>query len=248
MSLFDETIGSGHQLSKFVQGSDLKEVSILAHAVITDMVHTTLKTESACLIALSGGSSPKYLYSLMADTIAQLPNVYFIQVDERWVNLHDSQSNAAMIADHLFNGDFPPNFITLMRRNSSAMNDNNTRFTALMQQLRKSHIDLTILGMGTDGHTASLFPDIPNFGSSKWLAEVNQYAYLLHYVPSQHMQRISLSPLQLQQAKNSLALITGIDKQAVLQAALKSQNATRYPILFGTSQNHYWCTDFSLKI
>src|ERR1700675_4851906 len=119
-------------------------------------------------VALSGGSTPKSLYSLLATSYPDFPwaRTYLFFGDERHVPPTDSESNFRMVHESLFSKvAIPaPNIFRVKTENPGAA----AAAVDYEAQLRKffelkpnefPRFDLILLGMGPDGHTASLFPD-----------------------------------------------------------------------------------------
>lgn len=162
------------------------------------------------LISISGGSTPFPVYRALAPIVARYGMAglcYWIQTDERMVSANDERSNQKAIAESLFSGDFLPdsNFAPLGQ-------DIKQMFTKLPPELHPpAPIDLVILGTGTDGHTASLFPD------TDWLTRDTGYGYAIFAPASQPEKRISLTLNRIMQAREVVFLVTGAAKQNVIE-------------------------------
>src|SRR5437868_191520 len=123
-----------------------------------DLIHAAAHTilqkivEGARTIALSGGTTPKPVYELLGKETIDAP-VTWVVVDERYVPLSDPQSNAAMIEQALH----PARLL----RFKTELGDPAATARAFEDDWRAlgiERLDVAILGVGDDGHTASLFP------------------------------------------------------------------------------------------
>jgi len=132
-----------------------------------DLVRSAARTlrqriaSGARSIALSGGSTPKPLYELLGEDPPAEP-ITWVVVDERYVPIDDPQSNAGMIESTLFAKGKPEGHRFLRFRTELG---DPVRTAAEFEREWKSiglvHLDIVLLGMGDDGHTASLFPGFP---------------------------------------------------------------------------------------
>ncbi len=167
------------------------------------------------LVALSGGETPRLLYERLATRAHELDwsSVHVFWSDERCVPPTDARSNYAMarttLLDHVpipadrihrIEGEKPP------RDAADAYEAELRRILA-----EDGRFDLVILGIGSDGHTASLFP------GHQSLAEQNRWAVPAH-APVDPAWRVTLTLLPINAARHVLFLVTGAEKaEAVRQ-------------------------------
>jgi len=164
-------------------------------------------------VALSGGSTPKILFDLLAASHAQDINwsdIHFYWGDERCVPPADDDSNYKMTVDHLLSKiDFPEeNIHRVLGENTpaeEAVNYGNQIETNLPLANGLPRFDLIILGMGGDGHTASIFPHEIELLDSDEICEVATH-------PESGQQRITLTGKVINNAKEICFLVTGAGK------------------------------------
>ena len=174
-------------------------------------------------IALSGGSTPKPLYESLGKQ--QFPDVTWVIVDERYVPMSDPQSNAGMIEKALK----PQKLL----RFKTELNDPQKTVEAFEREWRDLHIDrldLVLLGMGDDGHTASLFP------GTDVLAVEDRIAAAV-FVPKVDMWRVTLTKPVLRAAKMRMVLAAGAGKRPVLNEVRAGAD---YPIAAVTHDVDTW--------
>jgi len=174
-----------------------------------DLAHAAARTvlqkieEGARTIALSGGTTPKPVYELLGR--AAIADVTWVVVDERYVPMSDPQSNAAMIEATLH----PPRFLRF-RTELGDPAATARAFEDEWRQLGIERLDLVLLGMGDDGHTASLFPGTTALQVEDRIAtEV--------WVEKLKMWRVTLTKPVLRDAALRLVLAAGEAKRPVLE-------------------------------
>lgn len=166
-------------------------------------------------IALSGGSSPKQVYQRLAEQKARLDwsRVQIFWGDERCVPPNHPDSNYQMAFQALIR-EIEPMCGTIHRmRGELPPLQAADRYNEVLRSVFGAPIprfDLLLLGMGSDGHTLSLFP------GSTALSERDQ-ACSAHAVDQVDAWRLTLTPPVIEQAHAILFLITGADKAAMLQ-------------------------------
>lgn len=159
-------------------------------------------------IALSGGSSPKTVYKAVAmHPDAPFNNVEIYQVDERYVPPTDAESNQKLIAE---------TFLSNPEKKVKAAHYFDTSLSIeeclqkYEQELPATPLDLAILGIGPDGHTASLFPG---------LTALDETERSVAYTTTDEFavfDRLTLTFPPILSAKKLLVLLKGEEKQAII--------------------------------
>ena len=200
--------------------------SAAAHAAAAQFVATAEKamtTRGHFTVALAGGNTPRDVYRLLAsDEYASMVDWSRVQIfwgDERCVPFNDPENNAHMAREtlldhvqvtmnniHRIQSQLPPedaatDYEHTLRRYFSGRDSNLPRF------------DLVLLGLGAEGHTASLFPGSPLIGErERWVAAV--------YVEKMKTWRITLTPVALNAASKVIFTVIGEEKAQALKQIL----------------------------
>ncbi|GAA5220622.1 6-phosphogluconolactonase [Membranihabitans marinus] len=204
------------------------ELSIVEELV--RLINTSINQQGRCSISLAGGSTPKSVYALLAlptfsDKI-DWSKVYLFWGDERSVPHSHSDSNYKMVKESLIDHiDIPAeNVLALIEPDqpqSSAL-----AYEETIKGYFKSQdiaIDIMLLGMGDDGHTASLFPGTEILEEKKRLVKEV-------YLPNLDVYRISLTAPMINASKNILFLVKGENKAPALREVLSgTDNYQTYP-------------------
>jgi 6-phosphogluconolactonase len=188
----------------------------------------------ARVIALSGGSTPQPLYRTLGEgewreVLAAQPLTWVI-VDERYVPYDDTQSNAGMIQRTLFANGLPSNHRFLPFRTDLTPDACAADFELQWRAFAIERLDIAFLGVGDDGHTASLFPGTPA------LAVEDRIAAAV-FVPKLDMWRLTITKPVIRDAALRLVLVAGAAKKPVLEDV---QRGVDYPIHAVTSGVETW--------
>ena len=209
---------------------------------ITAALEADLEQHGRALLAVSGGRSPIPLFHALAQAPIDWPRVTLTLVDERFVPPDHADSNAALVRAHLLQGKAAAaRFLPLVddpQDLAGCVARANAQQRALAQPF-----SVALLGMGDDGHTASLFPGAAELAAGLDLG--NTQHYLAVNPPHAAHQRISLSLAALLQSRCLLLSIAGEAKRAVYAQASAPPPSARQPISFVIQQTQtafdaYW--------
>lgn len=198
---------------------------------IVTYIQEVLSKRNQFTICLSGGSTPKKLYQLLASeeysSKIDWKQMHFFWGDERFVPFTDERNNAKMAFDTLLSHvPVPPEQIHIMETgidaDLSAMNYEQVLHSYFDKQLYS--FDLVLLGLGNDAHTLSLFPGYDDviFEKEYWVKAV--------YLEKQETYRITLTSPVINSAARIGFLISGNDKAEPLQHVISGKyDPARYP-------------------
>ena len=180
------------QLPASVKAHELADsnslAATLAHDVAERLRQAIASKGQACVV-LSGGRSPVPFLEQLAAQVLDWSKVTVSLADERWVPVEHADSNAGLLARHLLKGAAAKaRFIGLYQ---AAANLEAAAEQADQALADLPPIDVLVLGMGDDGHTASLFPASPNLRQG--LAKVGERRCLPMLAPSVPHQRLSMT-------------------------------------------------------
>jgi 6-phosphogluconolactonase len=190
----------------------------LAHALHSHVLQI-LSEQSNTLIGLAGGSTPMATYAEFAQALLPWSRIQLTLIDERFVPITDAQSNEANIA-LAFSG-----IKTQLRGWHGLMHASlaieqvaeraNQDFKALQQTM-----DIVVIGMGSDGHIASLFVESADYQQAMDLQCTEAVLPIRFAEQDAKVDRISFSLAELLKAKKIFICITGDEKRHVLEQSL----------------------------
>lgn len=200
---------------------DKETASQQAAQMIMQLILSSLQRKDICTVALSGGSSPVRLYEILSEEPykEKIPwdKIHFFWGDDRYVPHDDDRSNFKLAMDTMLGKlPVPPGHVHGMPTETDAATD----ATAYEAELRKFFdnegpaIDINIMGLGENGHTASLFPHID-------ILHDHTHWVVGPYIDEVKMHRITLTADALNQSKNILFLVFGESKADVLHQVLE---------------------------
>ena len=203
----------------------------LADAVAGDVqfvIESALDARGQAVIALAGGKTPAPIYAKLAAAKLDWKKVTIIPGDERIVPLGDPLSNVTMIGKT-----FIPRGARVMPIVPQATSDHKAAgrsADALMQDLHWP-LDLCLLGMGEDGHTASIFPGPDYQEALSGPRERRALGVMPEPMPADApVARVTLSRQGIVTAKAITIVVTGAKKRKVLEDAIKQGESSGYPI------------------
>lgn len=200
---------------------DYETLSQAAASLFIDSADQAVAAHRRFNVALSGGSTPRRTYEILATAPfrdqVRWQNVHIFWGDERCVSASDPRSNALMARQalldrvpvpvenvHPIRGDLPP-------AQAAAQYESELRAFFGSQPVK---LDLILLGLGDNAHTASLFPHSPILDEKeRWASEV--------FVPEQDMYRVTLTAPFINLADQVVFIVSGVEKAHALQMVLE---------------------------
>ncbi len=205
--------------------TDAEALSLRTAELFTDCIAQSIAARKLARIAISGGSTPRRTFEMLAD--ANLPfrtrvdwsRLFLFWVDERCVPPDHADSNFHMTREALLSKvPLPEAQIFRMEgeldpHEAAARYESTLRNQFRLEGAEVPCFDLIALGMGDDGHTASLFPGTEAL--QEWMALVTA-----NFVPQKETWRVTLTAPVLNHARNVVFQIAGKNKAAVLRDVL----------------------------
>jgi 6-phosphogluconolactonase len=200
-----------------------KDASALADAaakLFLDAARTAVDKTDRFVVVLSGGSTPRGMYQRLTEppyrTAVPWNKTYFVFSDERCVPPDDEQSNYLMAREALFDPlEIPAEHVVRMKGEQKPT-DAALRYEVRLDDVflchPKKRFDLVLLGVGTDGHTASLFPGTAALDESERWVVANE-------VPQLETWRLTMTFPALSAAKHVIFLATGEEKSKIIAEA-----------------------------
>ncbi len=196
-----------------------------------------IKEHASFSCALSGGSTPKKMYEELLQNKEALEldfsKVNFFWSDERAVAPNDPESNYGMAMNYFSRKPFDKAHKFRMQADSEDLNQAAVDYEKEIQEhCFQSRFDLMLLGMGEDGHTASLFPNTKALKEEVRLVCPN-------FVSEKNCYRLTLTYRAINEARKTLVLVTGKAKAKMLQEILYGKpDFEKYPAQkIGTAQH-----------
>ncbi|MGI4797252.1 MAG: 6-phosphogluconolactonase [Janthinobacterium lividum] len=198
----------------------------LARQVAEWMVERLGATEGPVAVALSGGSTPKALFTLLAtaEFAGRIPwdRVHWCWGDERFVPPDDPSSNYRMAHEAMLSHvPVPPDHVHpipttgLSPAAAAAVYEQTLREIHGDGDLSRPLFEIVLLGLGTNGHFASLFPDTPSLTEREaWVTEVT---------PAGEKTRITLTYPALESCRHAAFMVAGAEKREALAAVRAGQ-------------------------
>lgn len=213
---------------------DIDALSLAAAEVFSQVADRAIADRNRLLVALSGGSTPKHLFQVLASApFAQSliwEKIHFFWCDERLVPPDHPESNFGQAFQILFKK------VTIPVQNLHRIRGEEPLAQAVEGYLRElasfseddlkwPRFDLAFLGLGADGHTASLFPGAVTVEEETYPALAVTADY-----QGRPARRVSLTPLALNSSRNVIFMVSGKDKaHAVNQTLYGPRDLEKWP-------------------
>lgn len=200
---------------------DASELSQYAARSFIEIAKKSIEERGRFLVSLSGGGTPMRLYELLGNQFqneVDWSHTHFFWGDERCVPVNDAGNSYGQIKKVLFDKINVPDknihrVLSELEPESASKEYANTLSDFADPPLAWPRFDLALLGMGEDGHTASLFPNSPVEVDSPTLAVTANYQ-------DRPANRVTLTQKVLNSSRNVIFLVTGKAKAATLSRVL----------------------------
>lgn len=221
-------VNISHRTRTLKEYPDLDSLSDAVASAITEICKTSVHSSGRFNMALSGGSTPRALYRRLAEKYSHdIPwqQVHLFWSDERYVSLADSRSNYHMAEEAMLRR--LPIPLTNIHPYPTHIDDIRQAAKIYEESLRSYFttswpmFDLLLLGLGEDGHTASLFPDSPVLSEqTRWIVP--------SVAPTEPAARLTLTIPALCHSTNTFILVSGGSKASALEKAFTTPKPTHH--------------------
>jgi len=214
----------GPTVSEIRPGDDRQTALALATSIAAQLTAAILLRGTASM-ALSGGRTPAPLFDALRDCPLAWDKLVIVQVDERWVATDHPDSNNHLIREHLLQGAAAAARFVPMKNEATDPYQGQPDCEKSMQGVPRP-FDIMLLGIGDDGHTASLFP-----GAAELADGLSTQAMTLAVTPpAAPHPRMTLSLRGLLDSRRIVLQISGAAKEAVYRLALGAGAVADMPI------------------
>ena len=230
------------KLPQGVQAQTFNTPALLAEGLakqVAGQLNDAIAARGVATLVVSGGRSPVAFFEALLKQPLDWSNVVVSLADERWVPVEHADSNAGLLKRHLLQGPAAKARFVGLYNAAATLDEAALQADRVLAELPP--IDVLVLGMGDDGHTASLFPGSPNLAQALELDNPRRCWPML--APSVPHQRLSMSRSLLASARSTLLSIQGLAKLNTLNEALAVGEVTVLPIraFLQPPLEIYWC-------
>ena len=235
---------------------DERALAAAAAERITSLIEKSIRERHGAIVSLTGGSTPRLLYRYLGDPMQSWraridwSRVHLLWGDERHVPPDDPQSNFGMAHEALVNHVPIPAFQVhrmrgeLINVNEAAREYESELEAAFLDANRSDRtFDVMLLGMGEDGHVASIFPGSPLLTGSPFEVALSVAAV---WAPHLNAWRITLTPATLLNSRAIVMMVAGTAKADAVRWALEGpEQVDQHPaqLLRRVSDRVYWIID-----
>ena len=223
-------------MTKLVKHNNIQQLMHGLSISVAKELRDSLKNKNFVSLSVPGGTTPAPFFDLLCKESLDWSRVRILLSDERYVPETNNRSNTTLVKRHLMQSNAAK--AQLIRFYSPDQTEDEFVRQSVAYMNTFMPIDVSVLGMGLDMHTASLFPD------SAELADALSTSDSLYVVrpASQPEARITLSGRVLAQAVKTYILIIGQKKLAAYNLAMSKTSAMLAPIrtVFGNQTKVFW--------
>ena len=194
---------------------------------IGEILTEAIRKRGRASMAVSGGSTPIRLFKEFSLLSLDWQKIDLTLADDRWVDAKNADSNELLVRTHLMkNKAAQVNFIPL-KNNAKTAKEGQIYSEKMLRKITLP-FDVVVLGMGSDGHTASLFPCADELPEAM---NLNNSNYLISTSPkTAPYERLSLTARVIFDSKNVFLHLNGSSKLHVLESAMEYKDPNKMPI------------------
>jgi 6-phosphogluconolactonase len=215
---------------------DRDELRRAAAEIIARKIHSAVQARGVCSLALSGGSTPGPVYEELgnSDLAAKIPwarlEIFF--ADERAVPMDHPESNYRLVMETLLKSH--PEAVGQTFRMPADAPDREQAAKRYERRL-PDPIDVLVLGMGPDGHTASLFPGSPAL-------DEQERRVVPVTAPKPPPERMTITPPVVKKARSTVMIVSGVEKAHMVSRVLSGlENPRTVPAVL--AEKAHWILD-----
>ncbi|RHW77047.1 6-phosphogluconolactonase [Colwellia sp. RSH04] len=212
---------------QFLEHSTRDELDNTLAEQIAVLLNQAIKDKGKASIAVSGGSTPKGLFKQLAAMDLEWSKVTITLADERWVNIDSDDSNTRLVHENLLQGYAAAAKFFYLKQGDVLTNETLADLN-LAAEKTILPLDVLILGMGEDGHTASLFPCSEQI--KQGLNPENDNALMSVQPKTAPHQRITFTFSSLSMSKVVILHLCGKAKKDVVNKAIEGSDLFEMPI------------------
>jgi 6-phosphogluconolactonase len=214
---------------RFHSFSTRDEAALALAGELQCLLSAALKHQKEATLIVSGGSTPVGLFQELRERDLPWDRIWIVPSDERVVPANHPDRNEAMIRQ------------TLLRSRAAAAGLVSLLSSGPLPRPLFGPFEAAVLGMGEDGHAASLFPGSPDLQA----ALASEHMTYRLQVPQLDAKRVSLTPAAILKSKQLFLLFFGDGKRQVFERALAGGDVAEYPVRFVLQQDRvpvqvYW--------
>ncbi len=212
-------------MMNLVEYKDTNELNPAFAERVAGILADAIATKGAASLVVSGGSTPLPFFKALSQIDLAWEKVTVTLADERWVEEDHKDSNTALVKNNLLQNKAAVATFAAIKTPEASAFGSEASVTASLAGLPQP-LDVLILGMGEDGHTASLFPCSEQI---KQCFESEELVIAVQPTTAPH-ERMSLTLKSLLNANQIFLHIVGASKKTVLDKALASDDKFEMPI------------------
>ena len=194
--------------------------------LISDRLNSSIENEGSASLVVSGGSSPIRIYEELSNIDISWSRVFLTLVDDRFVDPDHKDSNQKLLYNHFIKNKAKDIKFFPLTKNF------------LKKTNFKKPFDITLLGMGEDGHFASLFPDMIKNNEA---FDLNESPKILITPPqgNPYLPRITMNLSLIMKSINIVLLIKGKAKQDIFNKAKKDEDLPIHYLIKNRNKNFF---------